>query len=298
VNAAIFCGLFFGVGVAGVIRGVRPTRPLFHGSGEDTLFFGSTRANHRGRWPELIGAPIAAWAAEAGLMRGRFWNRVTTAMAVVDVTVDDLALQIVQAVGTAVLLPMVVWGLLQAGGINLPLLIPLVVIMVLVPVGACVPVLVLEKEAAERRRHVRSVVGSFVDLVVLGLAGGVGIEGALQSAAGASSDWASVRIRRALALAQDSGEPSWSAIGRLGEHLGVPELMELAATIRLAGTEGARVRRSLSARASALRRHEQAEAETEANTVTERLFLPGALLLVGFLLFVGYPAFSRILTGF
>jgi hypothetical protein len=101
-----------------------------------------------------------------------------------------------------------------------------------------------------------------------------------------------------LALAQDSGEPSWSAIGRLGEHLNVPELTELAATIRLAGTEGARVRRSLSARASALRRHEQAEAETAANTVTERLFLPGALLLVGFLLFVGYPAFSRILTGF
>ena len=104
-------------------------------------------------------------------------------------------------------------------------------------------------------------VGSFVDLVVLSLAGGVGIEGALQSAAAASSDWTSVRIRRALALAQDSGEPSWSAIGRLGgEYLGVPELTELAATIRLAGTEGARVRRSLSARASALRRHEQAEA--------------------------------------
>jgi len=187
--------------------------------------------------------------------------------------------------------------MLQGGGIDLPLLIPVVVVLVLVPVGACVAVLMLEREAAQRRRHVRTVVGSFVDLVVLGLAGGVGIEGALQSAAAASSDWASVRIRRALALAQDSGEPSWSAIERLGEHLGVPELTELAATIRLAGTEGARVRRSLSARASALRRHEQAEAETEANTVTERLFLPGALLLVGFLLFVGYPAFSRILTG-
>jgi Flp pilus assembly protein TadB len=219
-------------------------------------------------------------------------------MAVADVSVDQLALQTVQAVGAAVLLPVVVWGLLQAGGIILPLLIPLGVILVLVPVGVCLPIMMLQREAAERRRHVRTVVGSFVDLVVLALAGGVGIEGALQSAAAVSSDWASVRIRRALALAQDSGEPSWSAIGRLGEHLGVPELTELAATIRLAGTEGARVRRSLAARASALRRHEQAEAETEANTVTERLFLPGALLLVGFLLFVGYPAFSRILTGF
>jgi tight adherence protein C len=298
VNAAIFCGIFFGLGVAGLIRGLRSARPLLDASDMNALSLTSGRGKMPARWPNYVGASVAAWAAEVGLMRGRFWDRVTTAMAVVDVSIDELALQTVQAVGTAVLLPVVVWGLLQAGGIDLPIVVPLGVLVLLVPVGACIPFMILYREAAERRRHVRIVVGSFVDLVVLGLAGGVGIEGALQSAAAASSDWASVRIRRALALAQDAGEPSWSALARLGEHLGVPELTELAATIRLAGTEGARVRRSLSARASALRRHEQAEAETEANTVTERLFLPGALLLVGFLLFVGYPAFSRILTGF
>lgn len=298
MNAAIFCGLLFGLGIAGLIRGVRPARPLLDAAGIEALSMGPSRSEHLARWPDLVGASAAAWAAEVGLMRGRFWDGVTTAMAVAEVTIDELALQTVQAGGAALLLPVVVWGLLQVGGIELPLLVPLTVIVVLVPVGACIPFVVLRRQAAERRRHVRIVVGSFVDLVVLGLAGGVGIEGALQSAAAASSDWSSQQIRRALALAQDSGEPSWSALGRLGDHLGVPELTELAATIRLAGTEGARVRRSLSARASALRRHEQAEAETEANTVTERLFLPGALLLVGFLLFVGYPAFSRILTGF
>lgn len=297
MNAAIFCGLFFGLGVAGLIRGLRPLRPLLDASGMHALSL-SGRSKPMSRLPDYVGASAAAWAAEVGLIRGRFWDRITTAMAVVDVSIDELALQTVQALGTAVLLPVVVWGLLQAGGIDLPILVPLALLVVLVPVGACIPFVVLYRQATARRRHVRIVVGSFVDLVVLGLAGGVGIEGALQSAAAASSDWASVRIKRALALAQDSGEPSWSALARLGEHLGVPELTELAATIRLAGTEGARVRRSLSARAGALRRHEQAEAETEANTVTERLFLPGALLLVGFLLFVGYPAFSRILTGF
>jgi hypothetical protein len=80
--------------------------------------------------------------------------------------------------------------------------------------------------------------------------------------------------------------------------VGVPELVELSTTLQLAGTEGARIRQSLSARAVALRRHEQAEAESEANAVTERLFLPGALLLIGFLVFIGYPAFARILGGF
>jgi tight adherence protein C len=47
-----------------------------------------------------------------------------------------------------------------------------------------------------------------------------------------------------------------------------------------------------------LRRHEQADAESSANAMTERLFLPGALLLLGFLVFIGYPAFARILGGF
>ncbi len=144
----------------------------------------------------------------------------------------------------------------------------------------------------------RVVVGSFVDLVVLNLAGGMGIESALLTAAQVSPDWAAQRISRSLLKARDSGQSSWAALSNLGDEIGVPELVELSASLQLAGTEGSRVRQSLSARAVALRRHEQADAETAANTTTERLFLPGALLLVGFLLFVGYPAFSRILGGF
>jgi Flp pilus assembly protein TadB len=156
----------------------------------------------------------------------------------------------------------------------------------------------VRSESKARRHHVRVVVGTFVDLVVLSLAGGVGIEGALLAAAEISPDWAARRIARALHLARDTGEPSWEALSALGDELGVAELTELAATLQLAGTEGARVRQSLSARATSLRRHEQAEAESAANAMTERLFLPGALLLLGFLLFIGYPAVSRILTGF
>jgi hypothetical protein len=89
----------------------------------------------------------------------------------------------------------------------------------------------------------------------------------------------------------------WIALGQLGEEIGVVELVELSTTLQLAGTEGARILQSLSARSVSLRRHEQADAESAANATTERLFFPGALLLVGFLLFVGYPAFARIIGG-
>jgi Flp pilus assembly protein TadB len=141
------------------------------------------------------------------------------------------------------------------------------------------------------------VVGSFVDLVALSLAGGVGIEGALLSASLVSNDWAAKRLARALTWAREAGQSPWASLGQLGEETGVSELVELATVVELAGAEGARIRQSLSSRAATFRRHEQAEAESAANAMTERLFLPGTLLLVGFLLFIGYPAVSRILGG-
>ena len=75
------------------------------------------------------------------------------------------------------------------------------------------------------------------------------------------------------------------------------ELCELAASVGLAGTEGARVRESLVAKASSLRAHELSEAESAAQSASERMSLPVVLLFVGFLVFLGYPAVDRILTG-
>ena len=80
-------------------------------------------------------------------------------------------------------------------------------------------------------------------------------------------------------------------------RFGVPELAELAATVALAGTEGAKVRASLSAKAVSLRVHELTEAETSAQAATERMSLPVVLLFAGFLIFVGYPAVEHVLTG-
>jgi Flp pilus assembly protein TadB len=180
----------------------------------------------------------------------------------------------------------------------LSVIFPVLLALVMVPTGALVPFLVLRAEAEERRHHFRNVIGTYVDLVVLSLAGGAGIEGSLLSASNVNSDWATKRMAKALLLARDTGEAAWEALSELGRELAVPELIELSATLQLAGTEGARVRQSLSARAASLRRHEQAEAESAANAMTERLFLPGTLLLLGFLLFIGYPAFNRILAGF
>jgi Flp pilus assembly protein TadB len=80
----------------------------------------------------------------------------------------------------------------------------------------------------------------------------------------------------------------------LGERLEVSELTELAASVSLAGTHGARIRASLAAKADALRGHQQAEVEAEAEAATERMTIPVAVLLFGFLVFIAYPALIQI----
>ena len=194
--------------------------------------------------------------------------------------------------------PLILWVAAELAGLPVSPMLAILIAVVAAPGAAFLPVAVVISRARDRRRHFRIVIGSFVDLVVLGLAGGVGVEGALLAASRVSDDWAATRMARALSKAQDAGQSPWAGLGQLGAEIAVPELVELSTTLELAGTEGARIRQSLTSRAVSLRRHEQAEAESAANTMTERLFLPGALLLFGFLLFIGYPAFSRIVGGF
>lgn len=135
-------------------------------------------------------------------------------------------------------------------------------LLVLGVVGFFLPDLLIRGEAAARRRSFRHALGAFLDLVSIALAGGAGVEAALHDAAAMGQGWSFTRLRDALADARLSGATPWAALGRLGAELGVSEVSELASNLSLAGTEGARVRESLAAKAVSLRRHEAAEAET------------------------------------
>jgi hypothetical protein len=60
------------------------------------------------------------------------------------------------------------------------------------------PNVVLRSEAKRRRRDFNHALGAFLDLVAVNLAAGRGVEGALDTAAGAGQGWAFAEIRRAL----------------------------------------------------------------------------------------------------
>jgi len=293
---AIVVGAVAGLGVLAAVHGLTSVPPSLEAL--EAVLGRPVEWRHRSVGPsERLGGWVVSKLHQGGLSRRHRWSALTSSLEVTGESADRLASTVVAAGAAGLLGPPLLSALFRPFGSAVPLGMAVAFGLVALPLCAGVPLAALARRAKERRRHFRGVVASFVDLVVLGLAGGVGIEGALLAASQVSSDWASQRMGRVLLRARDSGESPWNALGRLGQELGVPELEELSATLQLAGTEGARIRLSLSARAVSLRRHEQAEAESTANAMTERLFLPGALLLVGFLLFVGYPAFSRILGG-
>lgn len=164
-------------------------------------------------------------------------------------------------------------------------------------VGFVAPDLTLRSAAEERRREFALAFGSYLDLVAISLAGGMGTEAALTEAARVGDSWSFHLLRRAVDVAQIDGATTWSTLARLGEDLRVPALVELAATVALAGNEGAKVRTSIAVKADTLRAVELATAESEAQAATERMAIPSAMLLFGFVLLIGFPAVATVLGG-
>ncbi len=162
--------------------------------------------------------------------------------------------------------------------------------------GLLLPSAELRKQAAVRRRDFRHVVGSFLDLVAMNLAGGRGVPEALVSASAVSSGWAMIRLRDALENARLLGVTPWAALGQLGEELEIDELRDLAATLTLVADDGAKVRDSLAARAASMRTRELAELESRAQANSQSMLVAQLLLCLGFLIFLMYPAIATVLS--
>lgn len=173
----------------------------------------------------------------------------------------------------------------------------LLVSLVLGAAMAALPTARLRSRAAQARRDFRHVVGSFLDLVSMSLSAGRGVPEALDAASALSDDPAMARIRDALAAARLRGETPWAAMGRLGETLRIDELRDLSAALALVAEDGAKIRESLSARATSMRRRELADAEGRAGENSESMLVAQLVIAIGFIVFLVYPALSGIMGG-
>ncbi|MGH9222264.1 MAG: type II secretion system F family protein [Acidimicrobiales bacterium] len=295
VLAVAVAGAGVGLGLFLAVRAVwPPPMPL------DRALADLTRPRHTSPAP---GSPHRTTAR-----LGSFSVRVLEATGLVDVGVLHTRLRILGkpleahayeklAGGIAgFLLPILFAVAVGAAGVSIS---PAVIAVAAVGVGLAgfvYPDLGLADRIERRRRDFRHSLSAYLDLVTIILAGGGGLETALQTAADLGDGWAFDEIRAALRRARLTNRTPWDLFDELGSELGIDELRELAASAHLAGDQGARIRDSLAAKADTMRANQTAALEAQAEAATEKMLLPVVTLVVGMILFIGFGVVQAIST--
>jgi tight adherence protein C len=243
-----------------------------------------------GGWAVRVGTPFNGWLRALGLPN----SRTRQDLAIAERSTDAFLAEKATLTLAGLLLPAAVTGVLTIAGRPLPWTLPLAVSVGVAIGGFLLPDLTVRAEAERRRTAFRHALGAYLNLIHILLAGGAGVDGALTYATEIGHGWSVQQLRHALTTARLTRTSPWTTLKQLGDELEVDELAELAAALSLAGTEGAKVRASLAAKAAAMRSRSSAEAEGKANSATERMALPGMLMAFGFIIFVFYPALTQI----
>ncbi|MGC4885765.1 type II secretion system F family protein [Micromonospora sp. DT227] len=282
------CGLLAGLGLLLAASGLVPARPALADALDALRRAPAAPEQPSSARVRLMAAPLRA----LGLPRRRMRADLAVLERPTALHLADQAL----AVLAGLVLPPTVMAALTAGGVTFATGMPAWVSLAGAAGGWWLAESTVRAEAGRRRDELRYTLSAVLDLVVISLAGGAGLEQALDDACADNAGWASQRLRRAVDTARLLRIPPWQALDQLGADTGVIELRELAATMSLAGSEGARIRDSLSIRAATLRAHEAAALEARANAATERMSMPVMLLAAAYLLFLLYPAVSTVDT--
>ncbi|HVU92144.1 MAG TPA: hypothetical protein VHC23_07915, partial [Jatrophihabitans sp.] len=233
---ALFYGAVVGLGLYALVRVWLRPRPglptLLHriDAGSRSMTPHTTTALEQGRGGAVdslarrLADRLEVRAAERGWRLGR----VRQDLALMNRTTGGyLAAKVGYGLGFLVLAPLL-WSVVRLGGADIPAAVPGAAAIVFGVFGFFLPDLALRSEAEKRRTEFRRVVGIFLDLVAMNLAGGRGLPEALLTASTISEHWALVRIRQSLANARLFGTTPWAALGDLGADIGVDELRDLS----------------------------------------------------------------------
>lgn len=153
----------------------------------------------------------------------------------------------------------------------------------------------LKRKAATRRREFVDALTAFIGLVSVSVAGGGGVLSAMNSAAALGDSWPLVRLRSLLDAAATKNQSPWVSLDELGEEFGIPALVELGASMSLAGQSGASISDSLASRAQSARGRELAQRLAEEERKSESLGIPVVVMLLAWMAFLGYPAVLNLI---
>lgn len=193
------------------------------------------------------------------------------------------------------LLPSVTALVMMSVGVTPSLVLPAVAGLALGALLFWIPDLSVVQAAEQRRHELRRALSCYLDLVAMSLAGGRGIPESLPTAARIGRGWAFELLQSTIDHARRVGDTPWAALADLGARTGMQELQDLGGALLLVADDGAKVRSSLTARASTQRRRQLAEAEGAAAKADQTIQIAQVVLAAGFFLFLGYPAVVAVM---
>jgi tight adherence protein C len=296
VIPALICGGGFGLAIAVAIYGLFPPKPTLAQAVAALSAVPAPApilAADSDGWVARAGAPLAGFLAGLGLPSAK----VRGDLAILERSLTKHLAEKAMLAALGLLAPFLFAAFLAVIGAGVGWQLPLWAALALAVGGFIVPDFGVHTDAEQRRLEFRHALSAFLDLVTISLAAGSGVEAALKEASMVGDDWSFKALRKALATAEISRVAPSATLSQLGAELRVPVLSELAGLLALAGSEGAKVRASLSAKAASLRAHGLADAEGEAVAATERMSLPVVVMFMAFLVMIAYPAIEHIMKG-
>jgi Flp pilus assembly protein TadB len=291
----VLIGGFTGLGLFVFIRALVPSRP---GAAAQVAQIDALRA--RGQF----GAPTAkpeSFKEDLGFRIARFYARqgweqhsIKADLAVLERSWQQFLVTKVGLAALGFVFAPFLYALALLVGLHITPIVPIWLALALGGLCFVLPDVEVRRDASAKREDLRRVIGAYLDLVSMNLAGGRGLPEALMSAAEVSDGWGLRRVRDCLTDARLAGIPQWTALGQLGTDLGIKELTDLGAALALVADDGAKVRSSLASRAETMRRRELAEMEGKAGARSQSMLVAQMLLCAGFLIFILFPAAFRI----
>ncbi|MFC1419567.1 hypothetical protein [Streptacidiphilus cavernicola] len=182
-------------------------------------------------------------------------------------------------------------------GESFPVTLPVVGSLLLAALLWFVPDGIVRGEAKEARVEYLHGVAAYLELVALERAADCGPAEALSRAALVGRGTVFRRIADALDRATLDRRPPWDGLDALAAELALTPLQDVADIMRISGTDGASVYRTLRARAHNLRSELLAEELAKANVDSERMVAPGTALVTLMTVLVGFPAVYQIFQG-
>ena len=159
------------------------------------------------------------------------------------------------------------------------------------------PVMSIAAATKVARAETRAALAMFLELASTSFAAGGGIEQSLHDAAAIGDGPTFTKLRGALAEAQLARTPIPAVFARLAHELDSPDLAQLAASLALTGSEGARIKDALTAKAQVLRTSQLADVQAAAEAATERTGVPIGLMFFAFMIAIGFPSVMKVLAG-